>query len=181
MLEKLRSLLPTTRAVLGTGETIPAEDSSTDGVLIANAFHWFSTEKAINEFKRVLRNGGGLGLIWNLDGVFTSNWGRIIDSWLDEIEGETPQYKTGLWRKILEKSDAFSALSEQSFSSTRTTTPGEVVHRVMSISFVAAQSEAARINLQQRIEELLANHPETRGRDGFTVTFDTKIYWCFRR
>lgn len=136
---------------------------------------------AIGEFERVLRDGGGLGLIWNLDGVFTSNWGKIIDSWLDEIEGETPQYKTGSWRKVLEASDVFSSLNEQSFSSNRKTTITEVVLRIMSISFVASLEDTARTEIQQRVEELLANHPETRGRQELTVTFDTKIYWCHKK
>jgi ubiquinone/menaquinone biosynthesis C-methylase UbiE len=181
MLEKLKSILPEVRGKLGTGEDIPSQDLSADAIIIANAFHWFSTEKAINEFKRVLKNGGGLGLIWNLDGVFTSAWGKIIDSWLDEIEGETPQYKTGLWRKVLEKSEFFSPLSEQHFSSSRATTPEEIIDRVMSISFVAAQPDSVKVDLQQRIEKLLATHPETQGKDNLTVTFDTKIYWCFRK
>lgn len=180
MLGKLKTILPEIQGALGTGEDIPAKYHSADAILIANAFHWFSTEKAIGEFERVLKNDGGLGLIWNLDGVFTSSWGKVIDSWLDDIEGDTPQYKTGLWRKTLENSEIFSSLEEQSFSTTRTTTPNEIIHRVMSISFVAAQSEKSKVELKQRIERHLAHHPETKGKDKIIVSLDTKIYWCFK-
>lgn len=181
MLEQLKAILPNTRAILGTGEVIPLPAHSCDFILIANAFHWFATEKALQEFVRVLKPNGGLGLIWNLDGVFTSNWGKTIDSWLDEIEGDTPQYKTGQWRHVLENSSLFSALCEETFSSSRTTNRDEVIQRVMSISFVAALEESKRRSLQSKIEHQLATHAETRDQKELKVSFDTKIYWCFKK
>ena len=44
---------------------LPVVDGSFDAVTVAQAFHWFATTEALEEFARVLRPGGGLGLIWN--------------------------------------------------------------------------------------------------------------------
>lgn len=38
-----------------------------DGVVVAQAFHWFATEEALDEMHRVLKPGGVLGMIWNID------------------------------------------------------------------------------------------------------------------
>jgi hypothetical protein len=120
-------------------------------------------------------------MVWNIDGVFTSAWGKQIDSWLDELEGDTPQYKTGKWRIAFDRTELFSRLEEDHLSSERITNAAEVMDRVMSISFVAALSAAERAAFGGRVANWLATHPESRGQETLRVPFDTKIYWCFRK
>ena len=45
------------------------EDGSADAIIIAQAFHWChpSYDAAAKEFARVLKPGGVLALIWNLE------------------------------------------------------------------------------------------------------------------
>lgn len=40
---------------------------TTDGVVVAQAWHWFAGEAALQEVGGVLRPGGVLGLVWNID------------------------------------------------------------------------------------------------------------------
>jgi ubiquinone/menaquinone biosynthesis C-methylase UbiE len=49
----------------GTATEIPVPDGVADAIIVAQAFHWFSTDEALTEFARVLKPGGSLGLIWN--------------------------------------------------------------------------------------------------------------------
>ena len=58
--------LPTVRAVGGTAQAIPLSAGTLDAVICAQAFHWFATREALDEFHRVLRPGGKLGLVWNV-------------------------------------------------------------------------------------------------------------------
>ena len=58
--------LPTVRAVAGTAQAIPLPSGKLDAVVCAQAFHWFATREALDEFHRVLRPGGKLGLVWNV-------------------------------------------------------------------------------------------------------------------
>jgi SAM-dependent methyltransferase len=65
MRAKLHAALPDVPALEGTGEAIPVDDHSVDGVAAAQSFHWFDPGRAVPEIIRVLRPGGGLALVWN--------------------------------------------------------------------------------------------------------------------
>src|SRR5437764_6215788 len=65
MRNALRALLPQLEIVDAVAEAMPLADGSADAVVAGQAFHWFETALALEEIHRVLRPGGGLGLIWN--------------------------------------------------------------------------------------------------------------------
>jgi SAM-dependent methyltransferase len=52
------------RVLDGRAEAIPLSDGAVDAVVAGEAFHWFQPELALAEIARVLRPGGGIGLIW---------------------------------------------------------------------------------------------------------------------
>lgn len=53
------------RAVNGTAEQTTLGDNSVDAIIAGQAFHWFDEEKSKAKFKRILRPGGNVVLIWN--------------------------------------------------------------------------------------------------------------------
>jgi len=65
MLAQLRKAVPEAEAHEGPAESIPLADSSVDAAFAGQAFHWFDPERALTELHRVIRPGGGLGLLWN--------------------------------------------------------------------------------------------------------------------
>ena len=62
----LERALPSVTAYPGTAEAIPLDDSSVDAVTVGQAFHWFRGDEALAEIHRVLRPGGGLGIVFNV-------------------------------------------------------------------------------------------------------------------
>jgi SAM-dependent methyltransferase len=56
---------PRFESVDGTAERTNLAKSSTDLVIAAQAYHWFDAQKASEEFKRILKPGGFVALIWN--------------------------------------------------------------------------------------------------------------------
>ncbi len=58
-------VVPGVEMLAGSAEAIPLADASVDAVFVGQAFHWFRAEAALAEMHRVLRPGGGFGLLWN--------------------------------------------------------------------------------------------------------------------
>jgi SAM-dependent methyltransferase len=65
MLAQLREAVPEAEALEGPAESIPLPDSSVVAGFAGQAFHWFDPERALPELHRVIRPGGGLGVLWN--------------------------------------------------------------------------------------------------------------------
>ena len=65
MRRQLTVTCPDAQVLDGTAESIPLEDHSVDVVTVAQAFHWFDIPVALAEIHRVLRDGGGLAMVWN--------------------------------------------------------------------------------------------------------------------
>ena len=53
-------------SVEGTAESAPLEKNSADLIIAGQAFHWFDFGKAKEEFKRIMKPGGCVVLIWNV-------------------------------------------------------------------------------------------------------------------
>ena len=58
----------------GTAEAMPLGDGRADAVVAAQAFHWFADHQSLSEIHRVLRPGGGLGLVWNVRDQSVPGW-----------------------------------------------------------------------------------------------------------
>jgi SAM-dependent methyltransferase len=81
--DEMRAHVPAdARALPGTAEQIPIDDTSVDCVVVGQAFHWFDRPAATREIARVLRPGGTIGVLWNLyddSDAITAEMVSIID------------------------------------------------------------------------------------------------------
>lgn len=67
MLQLLTAALPQVRAEIATAESMPLPDASVDAVFAGQAFHWFSRPAADREIARVLRPGGIVAILTNVN------------------------------------------------------------------------------------------------------------------
>lgn len=66
----------------GTAERTNLPSNSVDLITAAQAFHWFDREKAKREFKRILKPGGWIALLWNerrVDTPFLHDYEQFIN------------------------------------------------------------------------------------------------------
>ena len=144
-----------------------------DAITAAQAFHWFASVPALIEMHRVLRNGGGLGLIWN-----RRDQGDALQAGLDAIirryRGKAPAHEANGWREVIRRSPLFQPAGERQFRHEQVVDPDGLVDRVLSISFIAMLGERDRAAVAEEIRDL------ARGQALIALPYRTDVF-LFRR
>jgi SAM-dependent methyltransferase len=179
MRQRLVETIPGMKALPGTAEAIPLEDDSMDAVTVGQAFHWFDGDAALAEIHRVLRPGTRLGLIWNVKDE-SVDWVRLLAEIIEPYRGSAPRVASGAWKEAFERTELFTPIERARFAFVHATDMDTVVARVTSISFIAALDSVVREQVVAQVRELVATHPETRGREVFPHRYRTGVYWCER-
>lgn len=176
---QLSKLLPDVRLVDGTADSMPLAAASADAVVCAQAFHWFSTQAALQEIHRVLKPEGRLGLVWNVRDESVA-WVAAITAIITPYEGDTPRFHTGRWREAF-TGELFSAPELSCFPYSHVGSPQEVImDRFLSVSFIAALPDADKAKVTAQLQDLIDTHPDLRGRDTVAFPYQTQAYVCRR-
>lgn len=175
MAQTFRMRCPGVPIVAGTAESIPFASSTFDAVVCASAFHWFRHDLALPEIHRVLKRGGRLGIVWNrrdrLEGWAAEFWALT-----EQYRGDTPGYRTGVWREALEASHHFGPIAEHWFDHVQRVDLDGLLARVSSISFIDVLPAAEREAVLERARDFVRSHDETSGRDVFELPYRTVVY-----
>jgi SAM-dependent methyltransferase len=180
MREALELDCPTVTVLDATAEDLPVPDGSADAVVAAQSFHWFDGDRALAEIHRVLRQGGTLGLIWNIRDE-ASDWSERLTAIFDRLAGDGPRYRDGLWREAFERTSLFGPLHHRVAYHVHHVTSEGFLDRVLSVSYVASASEEDRERVIAEVHELLETDPELRDHDEIVMPYRTDVFWCTRR
>jgi SAM-dependent methyltransferase len=169
MMRELAIRVPSAARIETTAENLLVADGTFDALTVAQAFHWFDAAVAAKEFARVVRPGGVIGLLWNHsdDRVAWMAAMRHI------VEGE-------VWRSndpdeaTAELATYFPAIQWAEFAHHVAMTPETIVGLVRTFSFVRLAPD--RDQRLDALRELLASHPDTRGRELIDVPYVTSTY-----
>ena len=152
MLAELRQAVPQAEAHLGAAEAIPLPDGSVDAVVCGQSFHWFRTDDALAEIRRVLRPGGGLGLIWNVRDPADPVQEEVTTLLHPFMPPGRPPLPTTVVGLI---DGAFGRVQSASFRFEQELDPEGVVGRILSISFVAAAAPERRAELAETLRAMV--------------------------
>jgi SAM-dependent methyltransferase len=177
MRAQLVRAVPAAKALAGTAEAIPLADGSVDAVLVAQAFHWFDTPRAAGEIHRVLRAGGGLGVIWNVwdDSV---EWVARMQELVRAHQGETPQRSTSAWREQLSTTGLFTPFADRALPHVVRGTLDVLRARIASTSFIATLPERERARVLADVEEVISAHPDAWIDGQLVMPYVTQVTWC---
>jgi ubiquinone/menaquinone biosynthesis C-methylase UbiE len=168
---EMRELLTGVVALDGTAEHIPLADGSVDAVTVAQAFHWFDADAALQEIHRVLRPGGGLALIWNARDE-RQPLQAALSAIFDRYEGDTPRRNQRAWKTMLAASGLFERTRRVLFSHAQRVDEQGVVDRVLSVSFMANLPRAQQDEVEREVRALAAGATE--------LHYMTELYLGFR-
>jgi len=201
MRKKFQEILPEVKVLKGTADSIPLPDESADGVIAAQAFHWFATDAALREIHRVLKRGGVLCLVWNLmDDPNIPVKSPMLEKYND---GAVPSYRGGSWRRVFDTPLSKSLFdSGTNISSPSTSFPAQLNHgrfsythkdcdeatvwgRVVSKSFISCKSAEEQSAIREEVLAFLRQNypglPKSFG-PGSPGTIDlhytTDVFWC---
>jgi SAM-dependent methyltransferase len=180
----MRSFIRDVTPLAATAEALSFRNSSLDVITVAQAFHWFDADAALTEFRRVLRPGGRVGLIWNTRDRSVS-WVDAVWSIMDRVEKRAPwrdHNATGAWREaVFADNPWFTPLVEATFHHEQILTREVVVDRIRSVSHVAVLPPDQQQEVLDEVRAVLRHDPATAGRDRFALPYRVDAYWSERR
>jgi SAM-dependent methyltransferase len=166
MLAELRRHLPGVPAEHGSAEAIPLPDASVDAVLAGQAMHWFDLDRALPEIARVLRPGGVLAGLWNVD---DDRIGWVAE--LDEVARRQASITLLRWhngvaasyRERAARSGAglFDAAETSEFANGQVRTADSLLASIATHSNLLVMPESERRDLLAQIADFLRAQPET--------------------
>lgn len=177
MLRQLVASLPSVQALEGTAEAIPVEDGSVDAVLVGQAFHWFDAPVAAREISRVLRPGGGLGVIWN-SWDESVGWVRRVQDLVHQHTEGAPQQASSAWAEKLAATGLFGPFDRARFPNVVVGDLDLLRARVASVSYISALADRDREQVLAAVCEVVAGDPSLAGRDEFEMPYTTTAAWC---
>jgi SAM-dependent methyltransferase len=168
------------QVVPAPAQSIPLQDQSVDAIVCAQSFHWFAGSATLDEFARLLKPGGRLGLIWNIRDE-SVDWVARITDLITPFEGDAPRFYKGDWKKPFPHPE-FTPLRETAFAYAHVGPPQEVIiDRFMSVSFIAALPPRENRFVRAQLESLIATHPALAGRAEISFPYRTLAFDCERR
>ncbi|CAG8955312.1 hypothetical protein HYFRA_00011294 [Hymenoscyphus fraxineus] len=101
----------------GSAESIEVEEDWADGVVVGQAFHWFANRDALREIHRVLKPGGALGLIWNVEDYNAptswkprSKWAQKLKDIIRTLKDGHPRFRDLEWQMVFDSQTETSPL-----------------------------------------------------------------------
>jgi ubiquinone/menaquinone biosynthesis C-methylase UbiE len=173
MRARLATVVPEAEPIAAGAESIPLPDASVDAATAGQAFHWFRLEEAVPELHRVLRPGGGVGLVWNErdpDDPLQREVTKLLEPFVPRARARVVEAG---WRDVIERGQ-FTPFEERVATFADELGADELVERVATISFVASAAPAEQAELEASLRTLAAE----RG-GAVRFTYRTSAYVTF--
>jgi len=166
----------------GTATEIPACDQWADVIFVGQAFHWFANRDSLEEIHRVLRPGGKLVLVWNLEDNSVP-WVEDLRNLYESYEGGVPQYRLGEWINVFKEQEQdqqplFSSLQREYFYHSTEHSKDTIWQRVVSKSYIASLDQSTQQDVHVKVEQILNKH----NLDGMiSLPHRTEVAFCTKQ
>jgi SAM-dependent methyltransferase len=174
MLAELVRRVPGVSVRRSAAESLPLSNGDVDAVFAAQAWHWFARPATAQEFLRVVRPGGVIGLLWN-NRDSTVPWLRELGELVDGSDAASG----GVEETTADIRSVLPSAEHADFPHTVLMRPEHVVGLVSTLSNVNRRSDAR--DVYSSVRHLLATHPDTAGRTEVEMHYVTVAYRVPRR
>ncbi len=176
MRAQLSRQLPEIATVRGSAERIPASGGSVDAILVGQAFHWFDPDHALPEIARVLRPGGVLATIGNIEDD-SVGW---VAELTEAAQAARPAGSIRQGSADVPEHPAFGKPEQREFRWRWPRTIDSLLETTSTHSWAVISSPPERAAALGTIRRFLEQHPVTR--DGsFELPMQTLVQRTTRR
>lgn len=158
----------------GTAEKTNLENEAADFVVAAQAFHWFNEAQTRKEFKRILKPGGFVVLMWNerrLDAnAFHTDYENLLIEFGTDYEKVRHENITKDDLRDFFQTDFRHAV----FRNRQTVDFDGLKGRMLSSSYIPAEENPRFSKMIKNLESLFALHAENGKID---ILYDTKVFY----
>jgi len=169
-LNKYDGFIPKT----GNAENTGLPDASIDLVICAQAFHWFDREKAKIEFKRILKPGGKVLLIWNDRRTNSTDFLKVYEDFLQMfgIDYKNVDHKNVQNKKTFENFYG-GEFTEMSFENSQALDLNGLKGRVLSSSYMPNESHPDFEFMVYCLKKIFQRYQVN---EKVNIDYDTKLY-----
>lgn len=156
----------------GTAENTNLPENSVDLVTCFQAFHWFTPEPTLAEFRRILKPKGKLAVIWNFrdeKDEFTAEYSRIIR----EASNNHPAESKMKTVEPLKETAYFKNFQEYNFVYQQELDLTGLIGRAMSVSYLPKTGD----DYNKLITDFENLHQRFKNKQGFVyMTYVTSVH-----
>lgn len=162
-------------SVNATAEQTTIEDDTVDLVIAAQAFHWFDPDKTRAEFKRILKPGGSVALMWNERRTSSSDFLRDYEELHFKYGRDYKEVRHDRINNEVLKDFFQKDFEHVSFENYQELDLDGLKGRITSSSYMPNAGDDTFPAMIKDVERLFANYAE-KGK--IKVFYDTNIYIC---
>ncbi len=166
---------PKFRSIDGTSTESALLEDSVDLIVAAQAFHWFEPETTRREFKRILKPGGHVALVWNERQTDSTPFLREYEHLLLEYGRDYAEVRHEQINKQVLSAFFQADFDKASFPNEQEFDFNGLQGRMLSSSYMPSETDEAFGPLVKELESLFAKFAE---RDRIKVLYDTNIFYC---
>lgn len=172
--ERLLAEFPNFVSVDGAAEATGLADASVDFVTAGQAFHWFDVARARREFRRILRPGGRVVLVWNNRAAAATPFLEDYERLLVEFGNDYEQVSAGYAH-----AESLRALFPGGYESKVLDNRQLLDHdglrgRLLSCSYVPLEADPRHAPMLERLRQIFDAHQ----RDGrVSMDYDTQVFY----
>ena len=161
-------------SINGTAEFTALADHCVDMIISGHAFHWFDTDKAKNEIRRIIRKDGYVVLIWNVrkreNPPVMADYEKLL---VNFCPGYNPEKSSTVDEKIFNKFYGVKNFKLAMFRNSQLLDFTGLKGRLLSSEYVPIDTKDNK-EILGKLKEIF----DKRSKDGFIkFEYDTKIYY----
>ena len=162
------------QSIEGTSDNTNLPDYFVDFVIAAQAFHWFEPESARKEFKRILRPGGYVCLIWNERQLDTTPFLQEYEQLLLKVANDYSNVRhENITETELEKF-FLQPFSRKTFANQQIFDFEGVKGRLLSSSYMPNESDPKYGPMIMELQNVFAKY-EQGGK--ISILYDTNVFY----